>query len=113
MRALETVIKLNKSDNFIKLDDEKIEPSLIDAEWYEDTCRVLTFGAKKYTKDNWKRCTEIERYINALERHLIEVKKGNFIDDESGCSHLAHLSCNAMFLHYLTKNKNKIKVEFE
>ena len=60
---------------------------------------------KKYTKDNWKRCTEIERYINALERHLIEVKKGNFIDDESGCSHLAHLSCNAMFLHYLTKKQ--------
>ena len=50
MKALETVMKLNKSDNFIKLDDEKIEPSLIDAEWYEDTCRVLTFGAKKIHK---------------------------------------------------------------
>lgn len=106
-------MKSLQTDDFIKADDEKIEPSLIDVDWYEDTVRVLTFGAKKYSKDNWKKCTEPERYINALERHLLEVKKGNFIDSESGCSHLAHLSCNAMFLHYFTKNKNKIKVEFE
>lgn len=108
MKSLETVMKLNKenkSDNFVKSDNEKIEPSLIDIEWYEDTCKVLTFGAKKYSKDNWKKCTEIERYINALERHLIEVKKGNFTDSESGYSHLAHISCNAMFLHYFTRNK--------
>lgn len=103
MRSLETVIKLNKSDDFIKLDDEKIQPTLIDAQWYEDTCKVLTFGAKKYSKDNWKKCEDINRYIDALERHLIEVKKGHFIDPESKCSHLAHISCNAMFLHYFTR----------
>ena len=92
---------------FVKADTNKIQPTLIDGEWYEDTCRVLGFGAEKYSKDNWKKCEDINRYIDALERHLIEVKKGYFIDPESGCSHFAHISCNAMFLHYFTKHNNE------
>lgn len=88
---------------FIKSDTNKLSPTLIDVEWYEDTCKVLTFGATKYSKDNWKKCEDINRYIDALERHLLEVKKGNYIDSESGCSHLAHISCNAMFLHFFTR----------
>ncbi|TLS99911.1 dATP/dGTP diphosphohydrolase domain-containing protein [Aliarcobacter cibarius] len=94
---------------FIKSDTNKLSPTLIDVEWYEDTCKVLTFGATKYSKDNWKKCEDINRYIDALERHLLEVKKGNYIDSESGCSHLAHISCNAMFLHYFTRESKQGK----
>ncbi len=32
---------------------------------------VLTFGAKKYSRDNWKKVDDLEnRYMDALLRHL-------------------------------------------
>jgi hypothetical protein len=61
---------------------------------------VLSYGAKKYSPDNWKYVKPFKkRYLNALLRHLFQ----RFIlnekyDSETGLSHIAHAGCCLLFL---------------
>lgn len=60
---------------------------------------VLTFGAKKYSRDNWKLLDNLEeRYMDAALRHINLHRRGELIDVESGLPHLAHAACCLMFL---------------
>lgn len=91
------------SKPFVKYDNKKIKPSLIPAEYIEGIAAVATFGAEKYTKDNWKLCEDKSRYIDALERHLLAYKKGEIVDNETGLSHLYHIGCNAAFIDWFDR----------
>lgn len=64
----------------------------------EATGRVLTFGAKKYNRDNWHRNKSYARYYDALLRHLFAWWRGEDRDAETGESHLAHAACCLFFL---------------
>lgn len=60
---------------------------------------VITFGAAKYGRDNWKHVDDSEqRYMDALLRHVNAYRRGESLDEESGKSHLAHAGCCLMFL---------------
>jgi hypothetical protein len=76
----------------------KLEFGLIPVSSQEEYTKVLTYGAKKYTPYNWKKGMSWTSVINSLERHLIEIKKGNDYDEETGLLHSAHIMCNASFL---------------
>jgi len=88
---------------FTKSDEGKIMPSLIEPAYIIGTAKILTFGAIKYEKDNWKKCENRQRYEDALLRHLLDYLSGNKIDEESGQSHLYHASCNLMFLDFMDR----------
>lgn len=89
-----------------KFDQGKPMVSLIDPAWLLDTSAVLTFGAQKYAKDNWKHVeNHKDRYLSAAYRHLLAFQSGEIRDPESGLPHLAHASCCLMFLHYLSEEK--------
>ena len=61
--------------------------------------KVLTYGAQKYSADNWKHVEGMrERYFDASQRHVWAYKRGEIHDVESGYQHLAHAICNLMFL---------------
>ena len=61
--------------------------------------RVLTFGAEKYGRDNWRQVANAEtRYLDAALRHLNAYQRGELADPESGESHLAHAVCSLMFM---------------
>lgn len=61
--------------------------------------RVLEFGQKKYAFDNWKKVGDpVQRYYDALVRHLVSWRGGEEIDPESGEHHLAHAGCDVLFL---------------
>jgi hypothetical protein len=94
---------------FQKFDDNKPKFHLIDPYWHEGVAEVLTFGAEKYSEDNWKNDVDLKRYISSLERHINEIKKGNFFDDETNLQHAAHIACNSMFLHYMIRNKDNVE----
>ena len=64
----------------------------------EQTALVMSYGAKKYGKDNWKIGCEWVRYVNAALRHLYAFAEREDIDPESGYSHLAHAACCLAFL---------------
>lgn len=69
-------------------------------------CRVWEFGADKYEKSNWKKVDNaIDRYTNAMLRHLMEEEAKPF-DDESEILHAAHVAWNALArLHFIMYEK--------
>lgn len=87
-----------------KFDTDKIQYDLIDQYALEDMAKVLTFGASKYGRYNWKGVEEC-RYQAALMRHFESYRKGEKSDSESGVSHLAHVLVNAMFLYCFEKEE--------
>jgi len=77
--------------------------SLIPAYAMEEVAKVLTYGATKYSKNNWLKGRPWMEFVDSLERHLQAWKRGEDIDEESGCLHAAHLACNALMLVELIK----------
>lgn len=115
-KSLEKKEIINERENgFIKADLEKLDFSLVDPFAYSDLAFQLTVGAKKYSKDNWKK-GDINIYLSALERHIQDIKKALDEDDieklidDTGIQHGGALLCNSMFIHYfirqILKDKN-------
>lgn len=79
----------------VKYDSEKMRFDLIPPEAEYALAAVLTFGAKKYAPDNWRKIEDKKsRYSAALGRHLNAWKLGEKIDSDSGLPHLWHaLAC--------------------
>ena len=83
----------------------KLQWSLIDFTAIEDMVRVLEFGKSKYGEDNWKKGLVQKQTLDSLSRHLIELMKGNPIDEESKLPHIAHVMANAMFYAHFEKKE--------
>lgn len=90
----------------VKHDGEKDRWDLLP--WGEvcDVVKVLTFGARKYEADNWKRVEKGQsRYFAAAMRHITARERGQRIDPESGLPHLAHAICCLMFWLWIDKHE--------
>ncbi|MGL4753602.1 MAG: dATP/dGTP diphosphohydrolase domain-containing protein [Aeromonadaceae bacterium] len=82
-----------------KLDGGKAIMGAIPPDAELAVARVLTFGAEKYARDNWRKVPDMDvRYMDAALRHLNAYRRGEPVDSESGESHLAHAACCIMFL---------------
>ena len=90
-------IKLNICEQFLKFDDDKIRFELIPPEWELALAKVLTYGAKKYKPDNWRK-GEISRYHGAVMRHWNAYRSGEWLDPETNMPHLWHMFTNVGFL---------------
>ena len=83
-----------------KFDGGKLEYGLLPPQALKATVDVLTFGAQKYERDNWKYVSDSKRrYFDAAQRHIWAWKEGEQMDPESGRHHLAHALCCLMFLY--------------
>ena len=91
-----------------KFDTDKPQSDLIDPEALEDLAKVLTIGAQKYDRYNWKN-VEPHRYEAALFRHFQSWRMGEYRDPESGLHHMAHVLANAMFLYCLDRIKEDLE----
>ena len=82
-----------------KADGGKPRPSLVPTEIIWAIAEIREYGNRKYhDPDNWK-TVETERYIDALDRHVLLFNEDPYgLDSESGLPHLWHLACNAAFL---------------
>lgn len=97
-----------------KYDGDKPRLDLLHVPFMVEIGKVLTYGAKKYAPDNWKKVRHgRRRYWGAMLRHLFEwwldfVSNGvlgSKIDIDTGLPHLAHAGCNLMFIMgYETEN---------
>nr|BDD46998.1 hypothetical protein 6 [Piscirickettsiaceae bacterium] len=82
-----------------KHDQGKTLFNLIPPLAHEAYAEVLTFGAQKYTPDNWRKVPDAKiRYMNAAFRHLHAHRKGEFLDPESNQPHLAHAIASLSFV---------------
>ena len=92
----------------VKYDGEKPRWCLVPLDALEDMVKVLTFGAKKYADDNWKKVPDAEnRYMSALLRHITAYQRGEATDQESGLSHIAHAQCCLLFISWFEKHKGE------
>lgn len=54
---------------------------------------VGTYGARKYARDNWLHVEGgVERYYEAVGRHVRDIMLGDWRDEESGCVNLGHIA---------------------
>jgi|AntAceMinimDraft_11_1070367.scaffolds.fasta_scaffold03986_2 hypothetical protein len=85
--------------NGVKYDNDKPDYTLLPFNAVDEVVKVLTFGAKKYDRHNWKKVDNLHlRYQAAAYRHMTAYSKGEVIDGESGLPHLAHAVCCLLFL---------------
>ena len=104
-------MKNEKIDVDIKNDflDNKLRWDLLPLAEIEDIVKVYTAGANKYGENRWQNLDNgIKRYKGALLRHLVEFEKGNEMDEDTQCKHLAQVAWNAIAMLYLSK---KLKIE--
>ena len=76
--------------------------------------RVGTFGCQKYGEGNWQYLENgIDRYKDALCRHLFQWMQGEEIDKESGIKHLSHALWNLSAVLEFTLRNEKTGSEEE
>lgn len=104
----ETNVPENKAMRF---NDDKLKWSLVDFESLEPLVKVLMFGAKKYSPDNWKKGLPTNEVCESLLRHVFAIMRGELFDKESGELHIGHVMANAMFISFHTPIEAKHKTE--
>lgn len=86
-------------DQEAKADAGKLQLCLVPRQIIRAIAAVRMYGNSKYgDPDNW-RTVEVERYRDALFRHLLAyLDDPTGKDEESGLPHLWHIACNVAFL---------------
>lgn len=106
-KTKDMVQKENDSKKNDRLDD-KLRWELLPLEDIEDIVKVYTEGAKKYGPNMWQNLPDgYNRYKAALFRHLVEYEKGNWLDNETNCIHLAQVAWNAIAMLHIAKQNMK------
>ena len=99
--------ELEEYQEGMKYDSEKPYYSLIPPHALEETVKVLTFGAKKYSPGNWKKLNSAwSRYFAAAQRHMWALQRNEENDPESGYHHAAHAASCLLFMLELDKTCN-------
>jgi len=76
----------------------------------EGLARVLEYGNQKYARDNWVGTAKNpDLYIGAALRHLAAIRRGEFIDPESGLPHVWHLQASTLILAEALENSGAYK----
>lgn len=92
-----------------KYDKGKPQFSLLIPEFLEEMANILTYGAEKYGRENWKLVEPTTRYVDARLRHALASDREQelAIDPDHGMSHEAAVAVNSMFIWWKKKQKEK------
>lgn len=74
--------------------------------------KVLVMGAKKYSRNNWRKGFSYAGLFDSFMRHVTSVQQTKEspekrLDSESKLPHLYHVACNLLFLISHTLNPNQ------
>ena len=84
-----------------KADHNKPDLSLLPPEFKAEVAKALTYGTKKYTRDNYRTGMDWSRLRAACDRHLDAFWSGEDIDPETGIHHVVHAVANLAMLFAL------------
>ena len=95
----------------VKYDSGKVQYTLVPPYALEAVAKNLTVGLIKYEeRDNWKKVPDaMERYLDALYRHLEKHRMGIIYDEDSAdptTTHMSAVAVNAMFILEFMLNEN-------
>jgi len=101
-----------ETEKFIKEieDEEGVKESKgklfyeFDWEFIEAAAKRMQENKGKYEPFNWKKKIDPELLLQSINRHHIEVMKGNYKDGEDELGHIVSYFCNAMMLYHQLKN---------
>jgi len=82
----------------LRLNEGKVRIDLVPESAIRGIANVMTFGAKKYAPNNWRKGMAWSNVTSSLKRHLAAIDRGEDFDPESGLYHIDHVLCNAAFL---------------
>lgn len=104
----ECIIYATMSEESRAEKSQKLKYTLIPAEAHERIVKVLAYGAEKHGERDYTNYSD-ENIINAIYRHLAEIRKGNPYDAETGELHWSHLAANCIMGLDLAIRGNKEK----
>ncbi len=84
--------------SYRKDDDGKRRWRFLPLDVLNEVIDVLDQGADRYGVDNWKKCDDWDRYLDAMYRHISAWRLGEKNDPDSHRHHLAHAICCCIFL---------------
>ena len=91
-----------------KFDSEKPMMQLLPSKALVEVSKVLSFGANKYGKENWRELDNLQdRYTGGALRHIFAHMDDEFKDPETNYSHLAHAVCGLLFKLEIELEKDK------
>ncbi len=89
--------------------DGKPEMTMLPAEALFEAAHAFSYGARKYSRDNWRNAPSSTPYVDAALRHLYRHAGAASplpIDEESGLPHLAHAAACVLIALALEVRKN-------
>jgi hypothetical protein len=75
----------------------------LDWEFIEQLANRMAKNKGKYKPYNWKQPIDVEKLKQSLLRHVVEIMKGNYEDDNNPYGHILSVALNAMFINYQLK----------
>ena len=83
-----------------KSDSTKSRLDLLPPQAMMEVGQVLRYGAENpaYGEHNWAKGMDWGRFLGAIFRHALQWANCEGPDPDTGCSHLAHIVCSALFL---------------
>ncbi len=130
----EKKIEAGEVEQGMRFNHGKLEWDLVSFKSLEPLVKVLMYGAHKYSvfedeagnkfpgykipmseagnyklvssgANNWKKGLPLNKILESLTRHLVELKEVADCDEESKLQHIGHILCNAMFYSYFVNVK--------
>jgi hypothetical protein len=89
----------------IKHDSGKAPLSMIPREALDEMALAFGYGAKKYSRGNFRESSMAwSRLTDAAMRHITAFANGEWLDPESGNSHLSHALASLAMLAFQAKH---------
>lgn len=104
----EIILPLTEQEKGLRYNENKLKWSLVHFKSLEPMVKVLMFGAKKYSPDNWKKGLDKKEILDSMMRHIAELIDGYETDKESGLPIIGHIQCNAMFYQFMCEKEKKV-----
>lgn len=99
-------MKNNSGDNELGIKESKGKLNYeLDWDFLRSIAERMQVNKDKYEPYNWKKPIDIEQIKQSLFRHVIEVMKGNYEDDNRTLGHLEAVALNSMFIFYHESNR--------
>lgn len=115
--------KVKNSGKALRYNQGKLKWHLMHYKSMESMIRVLEYGSRKYSPDNWMLPMDLKEILSCTQRHLAALMDGeeldfdpncagcksDFCDKHSGQPHSAHVMCNMKFYAYHSSKLNTNK----
>lgn len=105
LRVKPSTMTMSEKLKAIKHDTDKARLSYAPKCALEGMSRALTYGAKKYGKNNYKSGMQWSRVLDALLRHTYAFIDKEDNDPESALCHVDHILACAAMLSFYVSNK--------